>query len=110
MTDENSRKNKRVESCLVLCLDGGSSPPSSTTYTGTEFPVQVLRQGFRIHARHTEKKKAGERTILSLPEKKILELNVCVLNDNANFVNILGKTYKTSLKKYQNFLFLYTFT
>ncbi len=24
------------------------------------------------------KKKAGERTILSLPEKKILELNVCV--------------------------------
>ena len=27
---DNQRKTKRVESCLVLCLDGGSSPPSST--------------------------------------------------------------------------------
>ena len=27
---DKQRKTKRVESCLVLCLDGGSSPPSST--------------------------------------------------------------------------------
>ena len=31
MAVEKQRKNKRVESCLVLRLDGGSSPPSSTT-------------------------------------------------------------------------------
>ena len=28
---DNQRKNKRVESRLVRCLDGGSSPPISTT-------------------------------------------------------------------------------
>ena len=28
---ENHRMDKRVESCLVRCLDGGSSPPISTT-------------------------------------------------------------------------------
>ena len=29
VTDENQRKNKHVESCLVRRLDGGSSPPIS---------------------------------------------------------------------------------
>ena len=33
---ENQRKAKRVESCLVRCLDGGSSPPSSTRKGMTE--------------------------------------------------------------------------
>ena len=27
---ENQSQTKRVESCLVRCLDGGSSPPIST--------------------------------------------------------------------------------
>ena len=33
---DNQRKTKRVESCLVRCLDGGSSPPISTGKTDNQ--------------------------------------------------------------------------
>ena len=33
---ENQSQTKRVESCLVRCLDGGSSPPISTKFTNSQ--------------------------------------------------------------------------
>lgn len=37
--DENQRGTKRVESRLVRCLDGGSSPPISTVYSRGSTPL-----------------------------------------------------------------------
>ena len=38
---DNQRKTKRVESCLVRCLDGGSSPPISTGKTDNQSIIGI---------------------------------------------------------------------